>query len=139
MDVNAALRTKVSSGELDEKTHSKLKTSKLARLTVSNNPFSCSLATSRITGMSRDMIQQTTSLAFRNCLPHCPHAPHWKKQALRAPALQTPPNFNERTPKREKKERKCGGRAKKKSAKFWAPHPSGPFPSAPNPSGPPHR
>ena len=43
-------------------------------------------------------------------------------------ALQTPPKFHEKTPKREKKERKLW-RERKKSAKFWAPHPSGLHPS----------
>ena len=46
-------------------------------------------------------------------------------------ASKTPPKFHERTPKREKKERKLW-RGGKKSAKFWAPHPSGP-PTLPGP------
>ena len=40
-------------------------------------------------------------------------------------ASKTPPKFHVRTPKREKKERKLW-RGGKKSAKFWASHPSGP-------------
>ena len=56
-----------------------------------------------------------------------------KRAHLSAPALQTPPKFHEKTP-----------REGRKSAKFWAPHPSSPHffwvwarhPSGPHPSGP---
>ena len=44
-----------------------------------------------------------------------------KRARLRAPALQTPPKFHEKTPKERQKERKWGERGKKR-AKFWAPH-----------------
>ena len=61
-------------------------------------------------------------------------------------SLQTPPKFHEKTPKREKKERKLW-REREKSAKFWAPtlrggdHPSGrapPFGAGPTFWGGPH-
>ena len=40
-------------------------------------------------------------------------------------------------PQRERRRNEIsGGREQKKSAKFWAPHPSGPTLRAPNPSGP---
>ena len=51
-----------------------------------------------------------------------------KRAHLTHPKLQTPPKFHEKTPRQRQKERKWGGRGKKKSAKFWAPHPSGPPP-----------
>ena len=39
-----------------------------------------------------------------------------KRGHFRAPALQTPPKFHERTPKRERRKKEiCGGREKKKS------------------------
>ena len=59
-----------------------------------------------------------------------------KHAHLRVRALHTPPKFNEKTPKRGKKERKMW-REREKSAKFWAPHPSKPHPSVPHPSLPP--
>ena len=57
-----------------------------------------------------------------------------KRAHFRAPALQTPPKFHERTPRERKKKENCGGK-KEKSAKFWAPHPSGLHPSKLHPSG----
>ena len=64
--------------------------------------------------------------------PKCAH--------FRGPALQTPPKFHERTPKRGRKKEKCGGRAKKREIlvppPFRAPHPSGPHPSRLPPFGP---
>ena len=51
-----------------------------------------------------------------------------KRAHLSVPALQTPPKFHEKTLRdREKKYENCGKRGKK-SAKFWALHPSGPPP-----------
>ena len=47
-------------------------------------------------------------------------------QHLSVPALQTPPKFHEKTPQREKKKMKFPVGESKKSAKFWASHPSGP-------------
>ena len=41
------------------------------------------------------------------------------------PALQTPPKIHEKTPRERRKER-IFRREREKSAKFWAPHPSGP-------------
>ena len=41
-----------------------------------------------------------------------------KRARLRVPALQTPPKFHEKTPEREKKERKCGREGKKERI-FW--------------------
>ena len=65
------------------------------------------------------------------------HDPENSKRAhLSVPAFQTPPKFHE-TPKREKKERKMWRGERKKSAKFWAPHPSGPHTSGPHPFGAP--
>ena len=55
-----------------------------------------------------------------------------KRAHLSAPALQTPPKFNEKTPREGKKERILWREREKKSAKFWAPHPSGPHPSGPH-------
>ena len=49
--------------------------------------------------------------------------------------FQTPPKFHERTPKREERKKIVAGE-RKKSAKFWAPHPSGPHPSGPTLRGP---
>ena len=57
-----------------------------------------------------------------------------KRAHFRAPALQTPPKFHGKTPKREKKERKLR-REMEKSAKCWALHTSGPHPSGLHPSG----
>ena len=45
-------------------------------------------------------------------------------------ALQTPPKFHEKPPQREERIKKLTGRGKK-SAKFWASHPSGLHPSDP--------
>ena len=42
-----------------------------------------------------------------------------KRAHLRVPALQTPPKFNEKTPRERRKNEISGGR-EKKSAKFWA-------------------
>ena len=55
---------------------------------------------------------------------------------FRAPPFQTHPKFYEKTPKREREERKkiVAGEGRK-SAKFWASHPSGPHPSGPPPIG----
>ena len=50
-------------------------------------------------------------------------------------ASKTPPKFHERTPKRENKNKNCGGRGKKKARNFGPP-PFGPHPSGPHPSGP---
>ena len=59
-----------------------------------------------------------------------------KRAHLRVPALQTPPNFHEKTPReREKKSENGSGRGKKKSAKCWAPPPSGPPPFEPSRCG----
>ena len=62
-----------------------------------------------------------------------------KRAHLSAPALQTPPKFNEKTPREGRKERILRREREKKSAKFWASHPSGPtFPAptfGPHPSG----
>ena len=60
-----------------------------------------------------------------------------KRAHFRAPALQKPHQNSTKGPPRERRKKEnCGGRVKK-SAKFWAPHPSGPHPSGPNPSWPP--
>ena len=59
-----------------------------------------------------------------------------KRAHLSAPALQTPPTFHEKTPREGRKERILRRDREKKSAKFWAPHPSAPDPSGPHPSGP---
>ena len=50
---------------------------------------------------------------------------------LSAPALQTPPKFHEKTP-RERTKNEISVEESKKSAKFWATHPSGPHPSLPS-------
>ena len=47
-----------------------------------------------------------------------------KRAQLRAPALQTPPKFHEKTP-RERKKTKMGGGRGKKARNFGASHPSG--------------
>ncbi len=54
---------------------------------------------------------------------------------FRGKALQTPPKFHERTPKREKKEKQIVTGERKKSAKFWPPTLRGPTPSRFHPSG----
>ena len=55
---------------------------------------------------------------------------------LRVPALQKHhQNSTSRHPERHKKSEMVAGEGKK-SAKFWAPHPSGPHPAGPHPSGP---
>ena len=41
-----------------------------------------------------------------------------KRAHLNAPALQTPPKFNERTPRERKKNENCGGRREKKERNF---------------------
>ena len=58
-----------------------------------------------------------------------------KRAHFRAPAIQTPPKFHERTSKRGRKKEKCGGRGIKKTRNFGPPHPSGPHPSGSHPSG----
>ena len=50
-----------------------------------------------------------------------------KRAHFRAPALQAPPKFHEKTSKRERRRTKMRA-GEKKSAKFWAPHTSGPTP-----------
>ena len=77
-----------------------------------------------------------------------------KRAHLRVRALQTPPKFNEKTPRETQKERNGGGKGKKKREIFgpppfgastlrgpnlappFGPHPSGPHPSGPHPLGP---
>ena len=59
-----------------------------------------------------------------------------KRAHLSAPALQTPPKFNEKTPRETQKQRNCGGRGRKKARNF-GPHPSGPHPSGPPFGAPP--
>ena len=54
---------------------------------------------------------------------------------FRSPALQTPPKFHARTPKREKKEKNCGGRGKKKARNFGHPTLRGPTLRGPTFSG----
>ena len=49
-----------------------------------------------------------------------------KRAHFRVPALESHHQFHETTPKRGRKNENSGER-EKKSAKFWAPHPSGPF------------
>ena len=68
-----------------------------------------------------------------------------KRAHLSAQALQTPPNFHEKTPREGRKERKWEREREKKSAKFWAlrlraptlraPHAAVPDPSGPIPPG----
>ena len=59
---------------------------------------------------------------------------------FRAPALQTPPKFHERTPRERKKIEYCGGRREKKARNFGLPtlqlHPSGLHPSGSTLRGP---
>ena len=59
-----------------------------------------------------------------------------KRAHLSVLALQTPPKFHEKTPREGRKERILRRDREKKSAKFWAPHPSAPHRSNPHPSGP---
>ena len=54
-----------------------------------------------------------------------------KRAHLRAPALQTPPKFHEKTPREKEERMKFPEGERKKRAKFWAPHPSGPQPFGP--------
>ena len=55
-------------------------------------------------------------------------AREFQTRTCEGPALQTPPKFHERPPReREKKKRKLWREKWKKSAKFWASHPSGTF------------
>ena len=59
-----------------------------------------------------------------------------KRAHFRAPALQTPPKFNERTPRERKKKENCGGGGKKKREilgppPFWAPPRGPPFGAPP--------
>ena len=44
-----------------------------------------------------------------------------KRAHFRAPALQTPPKFHERTPRERKKKENCGGRREKKARNFGPP------------------
>ena len=65
-----------------------------------------------------------------------------KRAHLSVPALQTPPKFNEKTPRERRKNEISGGREQKKSEilglQLFGPHPSGPHhPSGPQPFGPP--
>ncbi len=57
-----------------------------------------------------------------------------KRAHFKAPALQTPPKFHEKTPREGRKNENCGGRGNKKARNF-GPHPSGPHCSGPHPSG----
>ena len=73
--------------------------------------------------------------------PAAPKAPGFhttarepKRAHFRAPALQTPPKFHEKTPRETPRERNGDGRGKKKR-EILGPHPSGPHPSGPNFSG----
>ena len=59
-----------------------------------------------------------------------------KRAHLRAPALQTPPKFHERTPSERKKKENCGGRREKKARNFGPPTLLGPTFSGSHPSGP---
>ena len=75
-----------------------------------------------------------------------------KRAHLSVPALQTPPKFNEKTPREGRKERMLRREREKKARNFgpptlraptlrappFGPHPSGPHPSGKQPSGPPH-
>ena len=54
---------------------------------------------------------------------------------FRAPALQTPPKFHEKTPERHKKNETVVGKGRK-SAKFWAPTLRGPTLRGPTLRGP---
>ena len=80
-----------------------------------------------------------------------------KRAHFRAPALQTPPKFHEKTPRERKKKENCGGRREKKARNYGLPTlrgstlrgstlrgptlrgstPSGPHPSGPPPFGAP--
>ena len=51
-------------------------------------------------------------------------APDPKRAHLRVPALQTPPKFNEKTPRERQEERKWE-REREKKSEIWGPHPSG--------------
>ena len=59
-----------------------------------------------------------------------------KRAHLMAPALQTPPTFNEKTPRERQKERKWVREREKKAQNFWPP-PFGPPPFGPHSSGSP--
>ena len=69
---------------------------------------------------------------------HClgPYVEFWPKNSkrahFRAPALQTPPNFNERSPKRERKTENVAGEEKKKKARNFGPPPCGAPPFGPH-------
>ena len=68
-----------------------------------------------------------------NCSRGFTRQPENSKLAhLSAPALQTPPKFHETTPREGRRERILWREREKKSAKFWAPHPSGLHPSGPH-------
>ena len=54
-----------------------------------------------------------------------------KRAHSRVPALQTPPKFHDRTPRKEERTKMGAGEGKKK-AKFWASHPSKPHLSGPH-------
>ena len=56
-----------------------------------------------------------------------------KREHLTSRHFQTPPKNHEKTLRERQRERKMGGGRRKKSVKFWAPHPSFPHPSAPPP------
>ena len=58
-----------------------------------------------------------------------------KRAHFRAPALQTPPKFHERTPRERKKKENCGRGEKKRE--ILGPPPFGPHPSGPSPFGAP--
>ena len=73
-----------------------------------------------------DRAADTTTRELQTCTFH-------------GPALQTPPKFHEKTPPEREERMKFPAGARKKSAKFWAPHPSGPNlvpPFGPPPFGP---
>ena len=59
-----------------------------------------------------------------------------KRAHLTARRFQTPPKNHEKTHNDREKERNWWWETEKKSAKFWAPHPSGPHPSGPHSLGP---
>ena len=96
-----------------------------------------------------DLDQQARALTSRPPTGFGAGASHDSRElqtcTFQAPSASNTTKIHEGTPKRGRKKENCGGRGKKKSAKFWAPTlrgdppfgppPFGPHPSKPHPSG----
>ena len=79
------------------------------------NPEMCTFGLSGCRVKPR-RLHQTGPPGLAHDSPRTPSVAHF-----RAPALQTPPKFHERTPRERKKKENCGGRREKKARNFGPP------------------